>query len=167
MGLTMSAADGNRVYALIDSETRPALYRSNDLGENWEFVSDYFQIIGRPFYYSHIYANPSNAYELWVPNNRLFSSPDAGKTWVVEPGVKDDFHDIWIDPQNANRMIATCDGGVQVTLTGGLSWSTQYTQKTSQIYRVSTDNDFPYNVYGNAQDILAYKVPSASRWGGI
>ena len=167
MGLTMSAADGNRVYALIDSETRPALYRSNDLGENWEFVSDYFQIIGRPFYYSHVYANPSNADELWVPNNRLFSSPDAGKTWVVEPGIKDDFHDVWIDPKNANRMIATCDGGAQVTLTGGLSWSTQYTQKTSQIYRVSTDNDFPYNVYGNGQDILAYKVPSASRWGGI
>ena len=167
MGLTMSAADGNRVYALIDSETRPALYRSDDRGENWEFVSDYFQIIGRPFYYSHVYANPSNADELWVPNNRIFSSPDGGKTWVVEPGIKDDFHDIWIDPNNANRMIATCDGGVQVTLTGGLSWSTQYTQKTSQIYRVSTDNDFPYNVYGNAQDILAYKVPSASRWGGI
>jgi len=167
MGLTMSAADGNRVYALIDSETRPGLYRSDDLGENWAFVSDNFQIIGRPFYYSHVYANPSNADELWVPNNRIFSSRDAGKTWVVEPGIKDDFHDIWIDPKNANRMIASCDGGAQVTLTGGLSWSHQFTQKTSQIYRVSTDNDFPYNVYGTAQDILAYKVPSASRWGGI
>jgi len=167
IGLTMSAADGNRVYALIDSQTRPGLYRSDDLGEAWTFVSDYFQIIGRPFYYSHIYANPSNADELWCPNNRIFSSRDAGKTWVVEPGVKDDFHDIWIDPVNANRMIVSCDGGVQVTMTGGLSWSTQYTQKTSQIYRVSTDNEFPYNVYGTAQDILAYKVPSASRWGGI
>jgi photosystem II stability/assembly factor-like uncharacterized protein len=167
MGLTMSAADGNRVYSLIDSETKPGLYRSDDKGETWGFVSDYFQIIGRPFYYSHVYANPSNADELWIPNNRIFSSRDAGKTWVVEPGVKDDFHDIWIDAKDANRMIATCDGGVQVTLTGGLSWSDQYTQKTSQIYRVSTDNDFPYNVYGNAQDILAYKVPSASRWGGI
>ncbi len=166
-GLTMSAADGKRVYALIDSETKPALYRSDDNGETWGFVSDYFQIIGRPFYYSHVYANPSNADELWVPNNRIFSSKDAGKTWVVEPGIKDDFHDVWIDPKNANRMIVTCDGGVQVTLTGGLSWSTQYTQKTTQIYRVSTDNDFPYNVYGNGQDILAYKVPSASRWGGI
>ena len=167
IGVTMSAADGDRVYALIDSETRSGLYRSDDLGETWAFVSDYFQIIGRPFYYSHIYANPSNADELWSPNNRIFSSRDGGKTWVVEPGVKDDFHDIWIDPRDANRMIATCDGGAQVTLTGGLSWSTQFTQKTTQIYRVSTDNDFPYNVYGTAQDVLSYKVPSASRWGGI
>jgi photosystem II stability/assembly factor-like uncharacterized protein len=167
IGITMSAADANRVYTLIDSETKPGLYRSDDLGENWTFVSDNFQIIGRPFYYSHIYANPSNADELWVPNNRIFSSRDAGKTWVVEPGIKDDFHDIWIDPKNANRMIATCDGGAQVTLTGGLSWSTQYSQKTSQLYRVATDNEFPYNVYGTVQDLLSYKVPSASRWGGI
>jgi photosystem II stability/assembly factor-like uncharacterized protein len=167
IGLTMSAADGNRVYALIDSETKPGLYRSDDNGKAWAFVSDNFQIIGRPFYYSHIYANPSNADELWVPNNRIFSSRDAGITWVVEPGIKDDFHDVWIDPRNPQRMIASCDGGAQVSLTGGLSWSGQFTQKTSQFYRVSTDNQFPYNVYGTAQDILAYKVPSASRWGGI
>lgn len=167
IGITMSAADGKRVYALIDSETRSGLYRSNDLGETWSFVSDYFQIIGRPFYYSHIYANPGNADELWCPNNRIFSSKDAGKTWVVEPGIKDDFHDVWIDPHDANRMIVTCDGGAEVTLTGGMSWTHQFTQKTSQIYRVSTDNEFPYNVYGTGQDILAYKVPSASRWGGI
>jgi photosystem II stability/assembly factor-like uncharacterized protein len=167
IGLTMSAADPDRVYALIDSETRSGLYRSDDSGATWAFVSDFFQIIGRPFYYSHIYANPANADELWSPNNRIWSSADGGKTWLVEPGIKDDFHDVWIDPTDANRMIASCDGGVQVSLTGGMSWSTQWTQKTTQIYRVHTDNDFPYNVYGNGQDILAYKVPSASRWGGI
>jgi photosystem II stability/assembly factor-like uncharacterized protein len=147
IGLTMSAADPDRVYALIDSETRSGLYRSDDSGATWAFVSDFFQIIGRPFYYSHIYANPANADELWSPNNRIWSSADGGKTWLVEPGIKDDFHDVWIDPTDANRMIASCDGGVQVSLTGGMSWSTQWTQKTTQIYRVHTDNDFPYNVY--------------------
>jgi len=167
IGLTMSGAAPERVYALIDSQTKPGLYRSDDSGANWAFVSDFFQIIGRPFYYSHIYVNPSNADELWSPNNRIWSSTDGGETWLVEPGIKDDFHDVWIDPTDANRMIVTCDGGVQVSLTGGLSWSTQWTQKTTQIYRVHTDDDFPYNVYGNGQDILAYKVPSASRWGGI
>jgi len=167
IGIAMAAVDAKRVYVLMDSETKPGLYRSDDLGDNWTFVSNNFQIIGRPFYYSHIMVNPSNADELWVPNNRLFSSKDAGKTWTVEPGIKDDFHDIWIDAKDANRMIATNDGGVQVTLTGGMSWSTQYTQKNSQFYRVATDNEFPYNVYGNSQDILTYKVPSASRWGGI
>ena len=167
MGITMSDADANRVYALIDSESKAGLYRSNDLGGTWEFVSDYFQITGRPFYYSHIYANPGNADELWSPNNRVFSSRDAGKTWVVEPGIKDDFHDVWIDKTDANRMIITNDGGVQVTLTGGLSWSHQYSQKVSQMYRVDTDNEFPYNVYGNSQDTVAFKVPSSNRWGPI
>ena len=166
-GITMSAADSKKVYALIDSETKSGLYVSTDMGENWEFVSDNFQIIGRPFYYSHIYASPHNANELWSPNNRMFTSKDGGKTWGLDPGIKDDFHDIWIDNKDPNRMIATNDGGCQVSMTGGKTWSSQHTQKNSQFYRVNVDNDFPYNVYGSGQDILAYKIPSASRWGGI
>jgi len=166
-GVTMSAADSKKVYALIDSETKPGLYVSNDLGDNWEFVSDYFQIIGRPFYYSHIYASPHDANELWSPNNRMFMSKDGGKTWILDPGIKDDFHDIWICSKDPMRMIGSNDGGCQVSMTGGLTWSSQHTQKNSQFYRVNVDNDFPYNVYGSGQDILAYKIPSASRWGGI
>lgn len=167
VGLTMSAANAKKVYALIDSETKPGLYASNDLGENWEFVTGYFQIIGRPFYYSHIYASPHDANVLWSPNNRMFSSNDGGKTWNLEPGIKDDFHDIWICSKDPNRMIGTNDGGCQVSMTGGKTWSSQYTQGHIQFYRVNVDDDFPYNVYGSGQDVLAYKVPSASRWGGI
>ena len=167
MGVTMSAADAKKVYALIDSEEKPGLYVSNDLGGNWEFVSNYFQIIGRPFYYSHIYASPHDANELWSPNNRMFMTKDGGKTWVLDPGIKDDFHDIWICPKDPMRMIGSNDGGCQVSMTGGKTWSSQYTQKNSQFYRVNVDNDFPYNVYGSVQDLLAYKIPSASRWGGI
>ena len=166
-GLTMSAADPDRVYALIDSETAPGLYRSNDRGANWTFVSNNFQIIGRPFYYSHIIADHGDADSLWSPNNRLFASSDGGKTWVIEPGIKDDFHDVWIDPNDPNRMVSTNDGGVAVTLNGGLTWSEQYTQKVSQFYQIAVDNDFPYNVYSTSQDIASYRVPSASRWGGI
>ena len=167
MGLTMSAADAKKVYALIDSETKPALYVSNDLGENWEFVSDFFQIIGRPFYYSHIYASPHDANELWCANNRTFWSKDGGKNWTVEPGIKDDFHDVWINPQDENKMIITCDGGVMVSLTRGMTWSSQHTQANVQLYRVDVDDDVPYNVYTNGQDVLSYKMPSSSRWGGI
>ena len=94
-------------------------------------------------------------------------SKDGGKTWVLEPGIKDDFHDIWICPKYPKRMIGSNDGGCQVSLTQGLTWSSQHTQKNSQFYRVNVDNDFPYNVYGSGQDLLAYKIPSASRWGGI
>jgi len=167
IGITMSAADANRVYILADNATKGGLYRSDDNGANWEFVSDFFQITGRPFYYSHIIANPGNADEIWSPNNRLFSSRDGGENWRVEPGIKDDFHDIWIDPKDANRMIHTNDGGVAVTLNGGMTWSTQYTQKNTQFYRVNTDNEFPYNVYASSQDSLVFKVPSAHRYGGI
>ncbi len=166
-GLTMSAANASKVYALVDSETKPGLYMSNDLGDNWEFVTDFFQIIGRPFYYSHIYASPHDANHLWSPNNRIFKSTDGGKNWILEPGTKDDFHDIWICPKDSDRMIALHDGGVMVSMTGGNTWSTNFTQKNVQFYRVNVDNDFPYNLYGSGQDVLAYKVPSASRWGGI
>ena len=166
-GITMSAADATRVWALIDSETKPGLYRSDDLGENWEFVSDNFQIIGRPFYYSHIYASPHDANEIWSPNNRMFMSKDGGENWILDPGIKDDFHDIWICSKDPNRMIGTNDGGCQVSMTGGKTWSSQYTQRNIQFYRVNVDNDFPYNLYGSGQDVLAYRVPSASRWGGI
>ena len=167
VGLTMSKADPNRVYALIDSESRQGLYRSDDLGKTWRFVSDYGQIIARPFYFYHIYANPNDADDLWAPANKLYHSPDGGEIWVLEPGAKDDFQDIWIDPNDSNRMIVTCDGGTQVTLTGGKTWSRFDNQTGVQFYRVDTDDQFPYNLYGNAQDLLIYKAPSASRWGGI
>ena len=166
-GMTMSAANSTKVYALIDSETAPGLYVSEDLGDNWKFVSNFFQIIGRPFYYSHIFASPHDADELWSPNNRMFMSKDGGKNWILDPGIKDDFHDIWICPKDPNRMIGTNDGGSQVSMTGGKTWTSQHTQKNSQFYRVNVDDDFPYNVYGSGQDLLSYKVPSASRWGGI
>ncbi|TWU03078.1 Xyloglucanase Xgh74A precursor [Symmachiella macrocystis] len=167
VGLDMSAADPNRVYALIDNETKQGLYRSDDLGETWRFVSDDANITARPFYFYHLHADPSNADNLWVPGNKLWRSMDAGKTWVLEPGIKDDFQDCWIDPKDPDRMIVTCDGGTQVTLTGGKTWSSFANQSGVQFYRVDTDDQFPYRVYGNAQDLLVYSVPSSSRWGGI
>ena len=153
IGLTISAADPKRVYALIDSETQQGLYRSDDLGDTWRFISDDANITARPFYFYHLHSNPQNADELWAPGNKLWRSTDAGKTWILEPGIKDDFQDIWIDPSDANRMIATCDGGTQVTLTGGKTWSTFANQSGVQFYRVDTDDQFPYRVYGNAQDL--------------
>jgi photosystem II stability/assembly factor-like uncharacterized protein len=167
VGLTMSKAAPDRVYALIDSESRQGLYRSDDLGKTWRFISDDANITARPFYFYHLYADPSDADQLWVPGNKLWRSMDAGETWVLEPGIKDDFQDNWIDPSDSNRIIVTCDGGTQVTLTGGKTWSGFANQPGVQFYRVDTDDQFPYNLYGNAQDLIVYKVPSASRWGGI
>jgi hypothetical protein len=167
VGITMSAADPKRVYALIDNETQQGVYRSDDLGKTWRFINGDANITARPFYHYHLYANPSNADNLWVTGNKVWRSVDAGKTWILEPGIKDDYQGIWIDPKDPSRMIATCDGGTQVTLTGGKTWSTFANQSGVQFYRVDTDDQFPYRVYGNAQDLNVYSVPSAYRLGGI
>ena len=92
IGIAMSQADPNRVYGLIDSETKAGLYRSDDLGVNWSFVSNFAQIIARPFYFFHLFAAPHNADELWAPANKLYSSKDGGKTWGLEPGITHILH---------------------------------------------------------------------------
>ena len=91
----------------------------------------------------------------------------AEKNWTQRSGTKDDFHDMLIDPVNPRRMIVTHDGGTMVSMTGGKTWSGTYTQRTTQTYRVHVDNQFPYNLYTNIQDLIGFKVPSASFWGGI
>jgi len=167
IGLAISAADPKRVYALLDNETKPGLYRSDDRGANWYFINDNPVITTRPFYFFHLTADPSNADILWAPANKLQRSADGGKTWEMIPSAKDDFHAIWIDPKNTDRIIVTCDGGTIVSLNGGKIWSSYTNQSGTQMYRVDTDDQFPYRVYGNPQDLIAYSVPSASRWGGI
>ncbi len=167
VGLAMSPADPNRVYALVDNETQQGLFRSDDVGETWRFVSDSPDITARPFYFYHLTADPSDADKLWAPANKLRASDDGGETWRLEPGGKDDFHNIWIDPEDSDRMIAVNDGGFQVTMTGGLTWSDYSNQSGTQMYRVETDNQFPYRVCGTPQDLIVYCVPSADFDGGI
>lgn len=167
IGLALSPAKPERISALIDSEKQSGMYQSDDGGKTWQFLSDHVGIIQRPFYYFHVYAHPVNPDELWVLSNKLWQSLDGGKTWTQRSGTKDDFHDMWISPNDPERMIVIHDGGAMVSTTAGKTWSKPYTQKTGQFYRVNVDNQFPYNLYGNGQDLIGYKVPSASVWGGI
>ena len=167
IGLAMSPADGKRVYALIDQETQSGLYRSDDNGKTWRFVSGNADITPRPFYYMNVVVDPQNADHVWAPVNKIWHSKDAGVNWINEPCIHDDYHSLWIDPKNPKRMIGTSDGGVMVTLSGGLSWSRFDTQSGSQHYRINTDDQFPYRVYSNTQDNITYSVPSATKWGGI
>ena len=167
VGLAHSKTMPNRISALIDSKENNGLYRSEDGGKTWKFLSNHSGIIQRPFYYHHLYASPHNGDELWVLSNKLWQTLDGGETWTQRSGTKDDFHDMAFDPNDPNRMIITHDGGAMVTLTGGKTWSGMFTQPNQQIYRVNVDNQFPYNVYGNAQDLIGWKVPSASVYGGI
>ncbi len=167
IGLAHSKDKPDRITALIDSKEKNGLYQSEDGGETWTWLSDHDGIIQRPFYYYHLHASPSDGDELWVASNKLWQSMDGGKSWKQRTGTKDDFHDIKFDPEDPDRMIITHDGGVMVTLNGGKTWSTPYTQPTQQAYRVDVDNQFPYNVMGNHQDLIGYSVPSASIYGGI
>jgi len=167
IGLAHSAAMPNRISALIDSEEATGLYQSDDRGATWEMISEDTNITVRPFYFFHLYASPADGDELWVLTNKLWQSLDGGENWTQRSGTKDDFHDMWIDPDNPDRMIVTHDGGTMVSLTAGRTWSTPWTQPTTQFYRVEVDNQVPYNLYGNGQDLIGYRVPSASLWGGI
>ena len=167
IGIAMSAADSKRVYVLVDNETKAGVYRSDNNGKTWRFVSDYTNLTSRPFYYTNILVDPQNADKVWVPVNKIWHSNDAGETWIHEPSSHDDYHSLWIDPKNPKRMIGTSDGGAMVTLSGGHTWSRFDTQSGAQFYRVATDDQFPYRVYANAQDNLTCSVPNATKWGGI
>ncbi|MDJ0835472.1 MAG: glycosyl hydrolase [Acidobacteriota bacterium] len=167
IGLAHSPAMPNRITALIDSEEKSGVYQSDDRGSTWKLISDDANITVRPFYFNHLYAAPTNGDELWVLTNKLWQSLDGGKSWKQRSGTKDDFHDMWIDPNNPDRMIVTHDGGTQVTMTAGRTWTGVYTQRNGQAYRVDIDDEFPYRIYSNFQDLICYRVPSASVWGGI
>ncbi|MEM1068916.1 MAG: glycosyl hydrolase, partial [Planctomycetota bacterium] len=158
IGLAHSIDHPNRISALIDSKQKNGLYRSEDGGKTWTWLSDHVGITQRPFYYYHLHASPIDGDELWVASNKLWQSLDGGKTWMQRSGTKDDFHDIKFDPNDKDRMIVTHDGGAMVTLNGGKTWSTPFTQPNQQIYRLDIDNQFPYNLYGNCQDLIGYKV---------
>jgi photosystem II stability/assembly factor-like uncharacterized protein len=166
IGLAASPAKPKRVYALIDSaEPRQAgLYRSDDAGVNWRKVTGDKRITNRGWYFGGITANPKNADQLWVPNTIVLRSDDGGAHFIPLKGdpTGDDFHTLWVDPKNPSRQILGVDQGTLVTLNGGRTWSSWYNQPTGQFYHVSTDNRFPYRIYGSQQDSGAAAIPSRS-----
>ena len=166
IGVAVSGADGRRVYALIEAEDG-ALFRSDDGGDTWRRCSEEAGLRGRPWYYMHVFADPTDADTVWVADYALWKSTDGGKTFFEVPTPHGDNHDLWIDPANPRRMIEGNDGGACVTLNGGLSWSTIYNQPTSQFYHVLADDQQPYYVYGSQQDNWAMRLPSQSHRGAI
>ena len=166
MGVAASPARSGRVWAVIEASDR-GLFRSDDGGDSWEKVSDDKALIQRPWYYCHVFADPKDAETVYVLNLAMHKSVDGGKTFETVDMPHGDNHDLWIDPENTRRMIEGNDGGACVSFNGGESWSTIYNQPTAQIYRMTTDNQFPYRVYGTQQDNSAISVPSNSDTGAI
>ncbi|HXY06495.1 MAG TPA: hypothetical protein VEI52_01475 [Terriglobales bacterium] len=155
------SSDGLRVYALIDAK-KPGLYRSSDGGDSWTLANSDRRLTARSWYFSSITIDPQNPDVLYVPNVALYRSEDGGKTISIVRGAPggDDYHQIWVDPQDSSRMILGTDQGTTISVNRGETWSTWYNQPTAQLYHVITDDKFPYSVYGNQQDSGAIAVPS-------
>jgi photosystem II stability/assembly factor-like uncharacterized protein len=165
--ITVSASpQPGRVWALVEAAKGGGLYRSDDRGDKWTEVNDDHSIRQRPWYFAWIYADTKDPEKLWAPNLRLYRSSNGGKSFEAISAVWD-HHDLWIDPDDPNRMIVGTDGGAAVTFNGGRTWSSVHNQPTAQFYRVITDDQFPYRVYGSQQDNSSIAIPSASYGAGI
>ncbi len=159
--LAVSAAAPRRVYVLMEAEKPKAgLYRSDDAGDTWTQVSTMNALLLRPFYYTNVDADPTNADNVWVQNETMWKSTDGGKNFAALNTPHGDNHDIWFNPTDPNILIQSNDGGANVSIDGGRTWSTQYNQATSELYQVFVDNNYPYRVYGAQQDNTTVIVPS-------
>jgi photosystem II stability/assembly factor-like uncharacterized protein len=166
IGVSVSGADSNRVYALIEAK-ESGLYRSDDGGEHWNRVNDDQRLTQRAWYFTHIFADPKSADTVYMLNTGMFRSSDGGKSITLLPAPHGDHHGLWIDPSNPLRMINGNDGGATITVDGGKSWSTLYNQPTAQFYHVSADNQFPYWIYGAQQDNSTVGIASRTDDGYI
>ncbi|MDE2224952.1 MAG: hypothetical protein KGJ46_06760, partial [Xanthomonadaceae bacterium] len=163
IGIAISAAAPDRIYAIADA-TDGGLYRSDDAGKTWKKTSGDPRIWQRGWYFGQITADPKDPDRLYAMNTIELRSDDGGKHFVPVLGdpTGDDYHELWIDPNDANRQIMGVDQGAIITTNGGKTWSSWFNQPTAQMYHVSVDNRFPYRVYGAQQDSGAAAVPSRS-----
>ena len=164
VGITVSPVNSKRVWVLQEAqdEKKGGLYLSEDGGGSWSRINRKHELRQRAWYYNRIYADPQDEYTLYLCNVSFFKSIDGGKNFSRLRTPHGDNHALWINPEQPNIMIQANDGGANVSLNGGLSWSTQNNQPTSEFYRVTTDNQFPYRVYGAQQDNSTISVPSRS-----
>ena len=143
------------------------MFRSDDGGGTWEKTSGQGDLLSRPFYYTHLFAHPTDPDTCYVLSNRNWKSTDGGRTFTRFLTPHDDNHDIWIDPANPDRMVHGNDEGASVSYNGGETWTRLDNQPTSQFYHVITDNQFPYRIYGAQQDCSTITIPSRSHSGAI
>jgi photosystem II stability/assembly factor-like uncharacterized protein len=168
MGIAFAPSNPKRMYLIADAK-EGGLYRSDDGGENWARVSKDARIWGRGWYFCEVSVDSMDPEMVYVPNTSTYRSRDGGKTFTAIKGAPggDDYHQLWIDPDNRQRMVLGCDQGAIVTRNGGETWSSWYNQPTGQFYHVATDNRFPYWVYGAQQDSGAAATPSRSNYRAL
>jgi photosystem II stability/assembly factor-like uncharacterized protein len=187
IGIAVAPGNSNRLYAVVDdlgtaiaaplfggggnnaNTPKPTggIFRSDDGGATWTLVNNEQRLWGRGWYFGQIAVDPANPDRAYDINTATYMTLDAGKTWVPVKGAPggDDYHQLWINPHDGNRMVLSSDQGTVVSVDGSKSWSTWYNQPTAQVYHVAASNGYPYRLYGAQQDSGAVSVATWSRMG--
>jgi photosystem II stability/assembly factor-like uncharacterized protein len=165
-GVAVSPVDSKRVWAIVEAE-EGGLFRSDDAGQSWQRVNQQRDLRQRAWYYSRVYAGPRDLDEVYVLNVQFWRSQDGGTNFSSIDTPHGDHHDLWIDPGDPERMIIADDGGAQVSFNRGATFSTYHNQPTAQFYRVTTDNHFPYRIYGAQQDNSTVRILHRGDGGSI
>ena len=160
VGISVSPAQPGRVWAIVEAEPAGGVYRSDDGGRSWTRTNSENRLRQRAWYYTHVRADPRDPNTVYVLNTGLYRSVDAGVTWQNIEVPHGDVHDLWIHPADTDRMVVANDGGAQVSVNGGRSWSTYFNQPTAEFYDVVVDNQFPYRLYAAQQDNTTISVPA-------
>jgi photosystem II stability/assembly factor-like uncharacterized protein len=169
IGIAVSPSDPKRLYALVDAEKLGGLYRSDDSGESWERTNSDNRLWGRGSDFAEARVDPGNRDVVWVANIALYKSTDGGKSFTAIKGAPggDDYHRIWLSPENPDVILLGVDQGATLSVNGGRTWSSWYNQPTAQMFHVSTDSRFPYRVYGGQQESGSAAVWSRGNDGAI
>ncbi len=169
IGFCVAPSDPNRLYATVDAGKMGGIYRSDDAGENWVLMNPDARLWGRGSDFAEIKVDPKNADIVYTANVVTWKSTDGAKTWTAFRGAPggDDYHRIWINPDNTDIILIAADQGAIITVNGGETFSSWYNQPTAQFYHVSTDNTFPYNVLGGQQESGSVSIASRSNDGNI
>ena len=166
VGVAVAPSNTDKLYAIVENAAG-GMFVSNDAGATWTLTSSDNNIRQRAWYYSKVFVAPNNENLVYALNVNFMRSNDGGRTFSGVNTQHGDHHDLWIDPKNPNRMIVADDGGAQVSFDGGNNWSTENNQPTAQIYRVSTDNSYPYRILGAQQDNSTIRIKSRTSGAGI
>lgn len=163
MAIAVSRANSNKVYALIESDSdkrQGGLFVSENGGDSWTKVSSDNRLVQRAWYYIEVFPDPQAEHTLYVLSAPALRSIDGGKTWEVLPSAHGDYHDLWINPKNPKNMVMADDGGAAISFDHAQTWARQDNMPTAQMYRINTDNQFPYRIYGGQQDNTSLVINS-------